>query len=79
MRLSTSTGLTRWASLVVRASRTKRITCSYKFATELVGTNNYTATDVNSLKPFFDNLGAPLGDASRYSLRQDDPAHWRRT
>ncbi len=30
----------------------------YKFATELVGTNNYTATDVHSLKPFFDNLGA---------------------
>jgi len=31
-----------------------------KFATEFVGTNNYAATDVNSLKPFFDNLGAPL-------------------
>ena len=31
-----------------------------KFATELVGTNNYTTTDVNSLKPFFDNLGALL-------------------
>ncbi len=32
----------------------------YKFATELVGTNNYTCTDVNSLKPFFDNLGGLL-------------------
>ena len=32
----------------------------HKFATELVGTTNYTTTDVNSLKPFFDNLGAPL-------------------
>ena len=32
----------------------------HKFATELVGTENYTATDAFSLKPFFDNLGAPL-------------------
>jgi NADH-quinone oxidoreductase subunit G len=32
----------------------------HKFATELVGTNNYTATDAFTLKPFFDNLGAPL-------------------
>jgi len=32
----------------------------YKFATELVGTNNYTVTDTSSLKPFFDNLGGPL-------------------
>jgi NADH-quinone oxidoreductase subunit G len=32
----------------------------YKFATELVGTNNYTCTDSHNLKPFFDNLGAPL-------------------
>jgi len=31
-----------------------------KFATELVGTQNYTTTDAFSLKPFFDNLGAPL-------------------
>lgn len=31
-----------------------------KFATELVGTNNYTSSDVSNLKPFFDNLGAPL-------------------
>ena len=32
----------------------------YKFATELVGTNNYAVADASSLKPFFDNLGAPL-------------------
>ncbi len=32
----------------------------YKFATELVGTSNYTCTDSQNLKPFFDNLGAPL-------------------
>jgi predicted molibdopterin-dependent oxidoreductase YjgC len=32
----------------------------YKFATELVGTNNYSCTDSSNLKPFFDNLGAPL-------------------
>ncbi|HEY8185014.1 MAG TPA: molybdopterin-dependent oxidoreductase [Pyrinomonadaceae bacterium] len=32
----------------------------YKFATELVGTNNYACTDSHNLKPFFDNLGAPL-------------------
>jgi NADH-quinone oxidoreductase subunit G len=31
-----------------------------KFATELVGTNNYTCTDSHSLKPFFDNLGTSL-------------------
>ena len=31
-----------------------------KFATELVGTDSYTTTDAFSLKPFFDNLGAPL-------------------
>jgi NADH-quinone oxidoreductase subunit G len=31
-----------------------------KFATELVGTNNYTCSDSHNLKPFFDNLGAPL-------------------
>src|SRR6476620_6203187 len=31
-----------------------------KFATELVGTDNYTTTDAFSLKSFFDNLGAPL-------------------
>lgn len=32
----------------------------HKFATELVGTENYTTTDAFSLKSFFDNLGAPL-------------------
>jgi NADH-quinone oxidoreductase subunit G len=31
-----------------------------KFATELVGTDNYTATDRFSLQSFFNNLGAPL-------------------
>ena len=32
----------------------------YKFARELVGTANYTATEAFSLKPFLDNLGSPL-------------------
>ncbi|MDQ2974541.1 MAG: molybdopterin-dependent oxidoreductase [Acidobacteriota bacterium] len=32
----------------------------YKFATELVGTENYSATEAFSLKPFFDSLGGPL-------------------
>jgi NADH-quinone oxidoreductase subunit G len=32
----------------------------HRFATELVGTENYTTTDRFSLKPFFQNLGAPL-------------------
>ncbi|HSS19242.1 MAG TPA: molybdopterin-dependent oxidoreductase [Pyrinomonadaceae bacterium] len=32
----------------------------YKFATELVGTKNYAVSDANSLKAFFENLGAPL-------------------
>jgi NADH-quinone oxidoreductase subunit G len=32
----------------------------HKFATELVGTTNYTTTDAFSLRPFFDNLGGPL-------------------
>src|SRR5687768_17306180 len=32
----------------------------HKFATELVGTENYGATDAFSLRPFFDNLTAPL-------------------
>ncbi|HKO60524.1 MAG TPA: molybdopterin-dependent oxidoreductase, partial [Pyrinomonadaceae bacterium] len=32
----------------------------HKFATELVGTDNYGATDWFSLKPFFDNLAGPL-------------------
>lgn len=31
-----------------------------KFATELVGTDNYTTTDAFTLKPFFDNLAGPL-------------------
>ena len=32
----------------------------YKFATELVGTNNYAVADTSSLNPFFENLGGPL-------------------
>ncbi|HYG79148.1 MAG TPA: molybdopterin-dependent oxidoreductase [Pyrinomonadaceae bacterium] len=32
----------------------------YKFATEVVGTENYAATDAFNLVPFFDNLGGPL-------------------
>jgi NADH-quinone oxidoreductase subunit G len=32
----------------------------HKFATELVGTENYTTTDLFSLQPFFRTLGAPL-------------------
>jgi NADH-quinone oxidoreductase subunit G len=32
----------------------------HKFATDLVGTKNYTTTDTFSLKSFFDNLGSPL-------------------
>ncbi|HKY26309.1 MAG TPA: molybdopterin-dependent oxidoreductase, partial [Pyrinomonadaceae bacterium] len=35
-----------------------------KFATELVGTKNYALADAFSLKPFFDNLGAPLATHS---------------
>jgi NADH-quinone oxidoreductase subunit G len=31
-----------------------------KFATELVGTDNYASNDAFSLKPFFDNLGGSL-------------------
>jgi NADH-quinone oxidoreductase subunit G len=31
-----------------------------KFATDLVGTENYTTTDLYSLQTFFENLGAPL-------------------
>ncbi len=31
-----------------------------KFATELVGTDNYTSSDIHNLQPFFDNLGASL-------------------
>jgi NADH-quinone oxidoreductase subunit G len=32
----------------------------YKFATEVVGTENYTAADAFSLQPFFENLGGQL-------------------
>jgi NADH-quinone oxidoreductase subunit G len=38
-----------------------------KFATELIGTENYTVADAFSLKPFFDNLGAPL--ATHHDIR----------
>lgn len=31
-----------------------------KFAREVIGTDNYAATDAFSLQPFFDNLSAPL-------------------
>jgi len=31
-----------------------------KFATELVGTENYTTTDLHSLQSFFENLSSPL-------------------
>ena len=40
----------------------------HKFATELVGTESYTAADSFSLKTFFDNLGAPL--ATHHDIRQ---------
>jgi NADH-quinone oxidoreductase subunit G len=39
----------------------------HKFATEVVGTENYTATDAFSLRPFFDNLGGPL--ATHHDIR----------
>jgi NADH-quinone oxidoreductase subunit G len=32
----------------------------YKFATDVVGTDNYTAADAFSLQPFFENLGGQL-------------------
>src|SRR5947209_1125844 len=38
-----------------------------KFATELVGTENYTVTDAFGLKSFFDNLGAPI--ATHHDIR----------
>ena len=61
MRLLTHNGRNSLGvSLAVRGSRTKRTIVLHKFATELVGTENYGATDAFSLKPFFDNLGAPL-------------------
>lgn len=39
----------------------------YKFATELVGTENYTAADAFSLQPFFENLGGHL--ATHHDIR----------
>ncbi|HEY2963902.1 MAG TPA: NADH-quinone oxidoreductase subunit NuoG [Pyrinomonadaceae bacterium] len=38
-----------------------------KFATDLVGTENYTTTDLHSLQSFFENLGAPL--ATHHNIR----------
>ena len=32
----------------------------HKFATEVVGTDNYTATEAFSLQPFFENLSGPI-------------------
>jgi NADH-quinone oxidoreductase subunit G len=54
-----------------------------KFATELVGTENYTVTDLHTLQPFFDNLGAPLATQRdiRYAktivLIGGDPGEWQ--
>jgi predicted molibdopterin-dependent oxidoreductase YjgC len=54
-----------------------------KFATELVGTENYTTTDVHSLQPFFENLGAPLAThrdiryAKTIVLIGGDPGEWQ--
>ena len=54
-----------------------------KFATELVGTENYTTTDLHTLQPFFDNLGAPLATQRdiRYAktivLIGGDPGEWQ--
>lgn len=39
----------------------------YRFANELVGTDNYTVADSFSLKSFFENLGAPL--ATHHDIR----------
>jgi NADH-quinone oxidoreductase subunit G len=39
----------------------------YKFARELVGTENYTAAEAFNLKTFFDNLGGPL--ATHHDIR----------
>ncbi|HEY0004574.1 MAG TPA: molybdopterin-dependent oxidoreductase [Pyrinomonadaceae bacterium] len=39
----------------------------HKFAVELVGTENFTATDAFSLQPFFDNLGGQL--ATHHDIR----------
>ena len=35
--------------------------CLRKFATEVIETENYAVADAFSLKPFFENLGGPLG------------------
>jgi NADH-quinone oxidoreductase subunit G len=54
-----------------------------KFATELVGTENYTTTDLHTLQPFFENLGAPLATQRdiRYAktivLIGGDPGEWQ--
>ena len=54
-----------------------------KFATDLVGTENYTVTDLHTLQPFFDNLGAPLATQRdiRYAktivLIGGDPGEWQ--
>ncbi len=39
----------------------------HKFATELVGTDNYAANDAFSLSPFLENLGAPF--ATHHDIR----------
>ena len=39
----------------------------YKFATELVGTQNYTTSDAFSLQPFFKNLGGSI--ATHHDIR----------
>jgi NADH-quinone oxidoreductase subunit G len=41
--------------------------CLRKFATEVVETENYAVADSFSLKPFFENLGAPL--ATHHDIR----------
>ncbi|HSD48026.1 MAG TPA: molybdopterin-dependent oxidoreductase [Pyrinomonadaceae bacterium] len=54
-----------------------------KFATELVGTENYTTTDLHSLQPFLENLGAPLAThrdiryAKTIVLIGGDPGEWQ--
>ena len=55
----------------------------HKFATELVGTDNYTTTDRFSLKNFFKNLSAPLAThrdiryAKTIVLIGGDPSEWQ--
>src|SRR5947207_188351 len=41
--------------------------CLRKFATEVVGTQNYAVADAFSLRPFFENLGGPL--ATHHEIR----------